>query len=523
VTNHSSIRLSAILSIAFCVFWGVPRAQSQGTNPAPTQAQIQSLASRLAAAEERLQQSQQEMERLREQISEMQGELSALHTPTTTPAPAATPAPTAPPVAAGTAPSPSSTADIKEQLAMIQSQVEQHDQIKVESASKYPVRLTGLILFNAFSNHSGVDNFDQPAFAIPQAYDTPSQTFGASLRQTILGIQANGPHLAGASSYAEVNMDFYGGIPYSNYSSGGGNSYSSSGGVVRMRTAKASLLWNKDLVEVGFVTPLISPLSPTSYASVAEPAMAGAGNLWVWAPQLRYLHRFDTSSGSNLSWEFGLWDPPSAGYTNTSVYRTPSPGERSGQPAYESRISWNRGDPDSPGQLQLGLGGYYSRMAYTGRNGDSYAVTGDWKIPLTHRFEISGEAYRGRAIGGLGGGLYKNAVTGNDPITGASTFRLLNDAGGWAQAKLRFTNVLEANGAFGLDNGFSRDFHALVLPADASAMQLRARNQMWSANLIYTPKTYLILSPEFRHIRTFNIDSNPSSADIFTLSLGYRF
>jgi hypothetical protein len=523
VTAHSSPRLSVILSIVFCVSFGSTRTQAQGTNPAPTQAQLQSLASRLAAAEKRLQQSQQEMERLREQISEMQNELSALHTPTATPAPATTPVPTAPLVAGRTTSSSSSTADIKEQLAMIQSQVEQHDQIKIESASKYPVRLTGLVLFNAFSNHGGVDNFDQPGFAIPQSYDTPSQTFGASLRQTILGIQANGPHLAGASSYAEVNMDFYGGIPSSNSASSGGNNYGSGEGIVRMRTALASLLWNKDTVEAGFVTPFISPLSPTSYASVAEPAMAGAGNLWVWAPQLRYLHRFDTSSRSNFSWEFGLWDPPSAGYTNTNVYRTPSAGERSGQPAYESRISWNRGEPNSSGQWQLGLGGYYSRMAYTGRNGDSYAVTGDWKVPLTNHFEISGEAYRGRAIGGLGGGVYKNVVTGNDPITGASTFRLLNDAGGWAQAKFRFTNILEANAAFGLDNGFSRDFHSLILPSDASGMQLRARNQMWSANLIYTPKTYLIFSPEFRHIRTFNINSNSSSADIFTLSLGYRF
>lgn len=272
------------------------------------------------------------------------------------------------------------------------------------------------------------------------------------------------------------------------------------------------------------VEPLISPLSPTSYASVAEPAMSWAGNLWTWAPQLRYQHRFDTSSRSNLSWELGLWDPPSAGYSNADINRVPSAGERSGQPAYETRIAWNRGEQNAPGSLQVGLGGYYSRLAYTGgRNGDSYAVTGDWKIPISHHFEWSGEAYRGRALGGLGGGVYKNIVSGTDPITGAATFRLLNDAGGWTQAKLRFTNILEVNGTFGLDNGFSRDFHSIIIPTDASAVQLRARNQMWSANLVYTPKTYLILSPEFRHIRTFNINSAPSSADIFTLSFGYRF
>lgn len=492
---------------------GPSYVQGQTLAPGTTEAQLQRLTTRLSEAEEHLRQSQQEMERLHQEIEGLRTELSRMST--------APPTPSGQPSGQEAAVIPREdssnvVSDIKEQLAVLQSQVEQHEQVKVESASKYLVRINGLVLFNAFSNHGSVDNFDQPGLAVSANPAIPSTTYGASLRQTILGMDATGPHLAGARSYAELNMDFYGGIQYTNYGS--------SGGIVRMRTALAKLEWDKDTVEAGLVAPLISPLSPTSYASVAEPAMAWAGNLWTWAPQLRYQHRFSTSSGSEISSEFGLWDPPPAGYTNADGYRVASPGERSGQPAYESRIAWNRGMQGAPGEAHFGLGGYYSRMAFSGgRNGDSYAVTGDWALPIAHRLELSGEAYRGRAIGGLGGGLYKNVVTGDDPITGVSTFRLLNDVGGWAQAKLRFTNVLEANGSFGLDNGFARDFHSINIPPDASAIQTRARNQMWSANLIYSPRTYLILSPEFRHIRTFSIDKAPASADIFTLSLGYRF
>jgi len=136
---------------------------------------------------------------------------------------------------------------------------------------------------------------------------------------------------------------------------------------------------------------------------------------------------------------------------------------------------------------------------------------------------LSGEAYRGRALGGLGGGLYKDIVSGTDPVSGKATFRLLNDVGGWVQAKLRLARLLEANGAFGQDNGFARDFHSLILSPTAGAIQLRARNQMISANLIYTPKTYLIISPEYRRIRTSPINGAGSTANIFTLSFGYRF
>ena len=511
--NHLISHSTSMLLVTLLLAFGPYRIHAQAAGRDTAQNQLESLATQLAAAEDHLKQSQQEIERLREQVNALRAQLSATDA---SPSVQSTNKASAEAAQNLTEGSSSSVADLKDQLAVVQSQVEQHEQIKVESASKYPVSLNGLVLFNAFSNHGGVDNFDQPALAVPLTPDTPSQAFGASLRQTIIGIQANGPHLAGASSYAEINMDFYGGTQY--------NNYGSTGGLVRMRTAAARLLWKKDTAEIGLVEPLISPLSPTSYASVAEPAMAWAGNLWTWAPQLRYQHRFDTSSRSNLSWEFGLWDPPAAGYTNADIYRAPSAGERSGQPAYETRIAWNRGEQNAPDSLQVGIGGYYSRMAYAGgRNGDSYAFTGDWKVPILHHFEWSGEAYRGRALGGLGGGVYKNIVSGTDPITGAATFRLLNDAGGWTQAKLRFTNILEVNSAFGLDNGFARDFHSIIIPASASAVQLRARNQMWSANLIYTPKTYLIFSPEFRHIRTFNINSASSSADIFTLSLGYRF
>ena len=73
-----------------------------------------------------------------------------------------------------------------------------------------------------------------------------------------------------------------------------------------MRTANINFDWHRDSVDVGIVAPLISPLEPTSYATVAEPSLAGAGNLWTWAPQLRYTHRFPLEEGKHMQFEFGL-------------------------------------------------------------------------------------------------------------------------------------------------------------------------------------------------------------------------
>lgn len=506
----SARRPSHMSTVALALLFFVSGAasfsqQAPASDPAPTAAQmqqkLQKLSAELAAAQERLQDSQKEIQRLQDELAAIQAQFPA----------AAQPSTSVTATVASTAPlTPQETA---EKVDILQAEVKQHEQVKVESVSKYPVRLTGLFLFNSFIDKGGVDSIDLPSVAIPLQAGASSITTGASIRQTIIGVQATGPRLFGAQSSAEVNVDFYGGIPYSNYGT--------VGGVVRMRTAALRLTWDRDSAEVGLVEPLISPLSPSSYAAVAEPALAWSGNLWTWAPQFSYEHRFGSATKPHFAWQAGLWDPPAAGYNTDELARVPSTGEHSGQPAYETRVSFAR-DNKTDG-MQFGLGGYYSRQSYPGRSGDSWAFTADWRLPLGHIFELSGEAYRGRALGGLGGGVYKDVVMGTDPLTGLATFRLLNDAGGWTQTKFHLTRTIEANAAFGLDDGFARDFHSLILPVGASGVASRARNQMVFTNLIFTPKTYLILSPEFRRIWTYPINGPGSTANVFTLSLGLRY
>jgi hypothetical protein len=412
--------------------------------------------------------------------------------------------------------------DLQEKQQTLEEQVKLHEQTKIESESKYPVRLTGLILFNSFINKGIVDNIDLPEVALSASNDSGDGSAGAGFRQTILGLQGFGPRIAGARTSADVNMDFFGGLAY--------GSSATSAGIARMRTASINLDWDHDSIQAGMVGPLISPLSPTSYATVAEPSLSGAGNLWTWSPQLRYAHQIPLQSRRQLQFEFGLWDPQTAGYSTNLLFRSPSPGEYSKQPAFESRISYGTatknsyGDSASEHPLQIGLSGYYSRQSYPyGESLDTWAVTTDWRVPFSNRFEVSGEGYRGRGLGGLGGGVYKDILVGISPITGQNSYRGLNAIGGWTQFKARFSQSIEANASVGLDDGFAGDFHTLELSATATAVQLRARNKMVVANLIFRPKTYIILSPEYRKIWTWPIYGVGTTADIFTLSAGYQF
>jgi hypothetical protein len=516
------IRCGLLTCLIFIAMRGFLYAQSPDSVLAPAppspsaadahslelEGKLEAISSALAVTHQQLEQSQQEIEQLREELAQIKKQLAAAQSGAAES-----------PVSASSVDAAKATAaaieDLQEQQQTTEAQVKLHDQTKVESSSKYPLHVTGLVLFNSFVNIGIVDNIDLPEAALGNQNNTTGNgSAGATFRQTILGLQGYGPRIAGARSSANVDLDFFGGLAYS--------SYATSAGIVRMRTASINLDWTNDSIQAGFVVPLISPLSPTSYAMVAEPALAGAGNLWTWAPQLRYAHQIPLQSGRKVQLEFGLWDPPTAGYSTNQLFRAPSPGEASKQPGYESRISYGTFSGERP--LQIGFSGYYSRQSYPGNQSvDSWAATTDWRVPLGSRIEVSGEGYRGRGLGGLGGGAYKDVLFGIYSETGLNAYRGLNAIGGWTQFKAHFSQSLEANASIGLDNGYASDFHEFVFPPTATATQLRARNEMVFANLIFRPKTYLILSPEYRRIWTWPIYGTVNTANIFTLSAGYQF
>jgi uncharacterized coiled-coil protein SlyX len=498
---------------------------AQDQRDAQLEQRIGAISAALAATQKQIEQSQHQIQQLQQQLLELRRQMTPAGAVSSAPlsSPSSEQSSAAPSAATGPVPSAvdrdASGSAMEERLQALEAAVKLHDQTKVESSSKYPVRLIGLILFNGFLNLGVPDNTDLPAFALKGTSTSGNGDMGAGMRQTILGVEGDGPRIADARTSANVSLDFFSSVSYT--------SYGTSAGVVRMRTASIDFDWANNSVEVGMVAPLISPLSPTSFATVAEPSLAGAGNLWTWAPQLRYTHRFPLRDKDHLQFEFGLWDSPSAGYNASQLFRAASPAEFANQPAYETRISYaavgERG-------LQLGVGGYYSRQAYPGYAGysgtenlDSWASTADWRLPIAHRFEISGEGYRGRSIGGLGGGVYKDAVTGTDPVSGESVLHPLNAIGGWTQLKTRFSSSLETNLSIGQDDGFASDFHAVVLSPTASAVQLRARNRMVVGNLIFRPKTYIILSPEYRRVWTWPINGPAGILNVFTLSAGYQF
>ena len=401
---------------------------------------------------------------------------------------------------------------LEETTQVLQSEVRTQYQSKVESASKYRVRLSGLVLLNMFSNRGAVDNMDIPAYAAPSTSYGAQSSFGATLRQSELGLEVFGPQVAGARSSGQVQVDFGGGFP-------AGALDGVSTGVVRLRTADVRLDWGHTALVGGQDDLFISPVAPTSFASLVVPSLGYSGNLWSWTPQVRVEHKFDLGENSNLMLQAGVLDNVTGDRSSSSL-RQPQAGEASGQPAYAVRTSWNsimKGNPAS-----FGVSGYYSRQNWGGPwTVDGWLVSTDWRVPVSRQFELSGELFRGRAIGGVGGAVGQSVLFTSDPSYPGPKFRALNAAGGWSQLKYIATSRLEFNGAFGLDNPFASDIHAFVSPVGPYQTVIAA-NRSEMVNFIYRPRSDLLFSGEYRHLRTTQF-SSLSTADQVNLTMGVLF
>jgi hypothetical protein len=288
---------------------------------------------------------------------------------------------------------------------------------------------------------------------------------------------------------------------------------------VRLRTANMRLDWAHTSLIAGQDGLFISPLSPTSFASLAIPSLGYSGNLWAWTPQLRIEHTFGLSGGQNVIVQGGILDNLT-GEPTYGTRRTPQAGEFSGQPAYATRIAWSKDLNGRP--LSFGASGYYSRQNWGfGWEADGWATATDWRIPIASKVEISGEFYRGRAVGGLGGGIGQSILFSGNPQDPASDFRAVNSAGGWSQIKFLASTRLEFNAAFGVDDPYSADVHAFASPVGYYPTVLAA-NRSGMMNFIYRPRSDLLLSGEYRRLRTSRIGTL-TTADQVNLIMGVLF
>ena len=408
-------------------------------------------------------------------------------------------------------------ASLEEEYQLLTGKVDDQYQTKVESASKYRLRVSGIVLMNLFSNQGVVDNIDLPMLAYARPPGDSGGSFGATLRQSEIGFETFGPTVAGAKTRADLQIDLAGGFPSI---PNGINS-----GLMRLRTATMRLDWTNTSVVAGQDEVFFSPNSPASFATLAIPALSGAGNLWAWVPQIRVEHKVALGEDSSLIFQGGILDPVTGETpgesTSSTYYRTAGPGEESRQPAYATRIAWTHNLHGQP--LRLGAAAYYSRQDYGfNQNVDGWAGMADVEVPLNRQFSLSGKFYRGKALGGLYGGIGRSVLYSGPPGAPGTEVQALDSIGGWAQLKYRPANKWEFNGAFGTDNPYASDLKYFPA-AEAYGSQALARNRGSFINMIYRPRSDLLFSAEYRHLTTYSLVDGGNSAGHLNLMMGVLF
>jgi hypothetical protein len=492
--------LFRVLAISGLLLTADIHARAQSANDESLREQLQKLTDAMTKTQAQLEQSQRQLEEIRGQLTALQEQIAAQ----------------APPEAAS-AQLAAAVAEVREQQSLQGAQIATHEQAKVESESKYPVKLSGLILLNGFVNTKQVDVPATPTIVLPGRGTT-----GASIRQTVLGLDARGPHLFNARSHADFRVDFAGDGQANSYATG----TSDAGGFLRLRTAHANLEWEHTDVFFSLDHTIVAPNTPSSLTAVAVPALAWSGNLWSWNPQLGVTQDLQLSRSQRLQIQGALISvgdaPPIYNISApSSSVAVPTTAERSRWPGIEGRVAL-LGRSENGG-LQLGAGGFFAPHRIFGFKFNSWAGTLDYRIPIKSHAEFSGSFYHGQALGGLGGGAYKDYLVRVDPTHPNSfDYDTLEGSGGWAQLKYRVDEHLEFNGAFGTDQVPAYQLRPYAGPASNVYLNL-ARNRTYVANVIYSPSTYLLFSLEYRHLQSSPVNGATNSGDIIGIATGYRF
>jgi hypothetical protein len=465
----------------------------------PLEQKVERLAAAVARTQSQVETYQNQLQDLKRQLAELQQQLAA--------GKAASAATKTEKPSANASSSSSSIDEIAERQALQEAQIATHEQSKVETESKYPLKVSGLVLFNGYANTHQVDISANPTYALAGGGST-----GLSLRQTALGFDARGPHLFGASSHADARVDFF--------ANGSQSSYAAAG-LLRLRTAHAGLKWQNTEAFIAQDHSLLAPNTPSSLIAVSQPEFSWSGNLWTWNPQIGVSHQLGLTPASHLILQAGLIDTadpllPAAPPNPSTISRA----ERSRWPGTEARIAAGWGDPDSG--PEIGVSGYFSpHETATNMRFHAWAGAMDLRLPMTTHFAFIANAYRGAGLGGLGGGGYVDYVylyAGTREIA-----RALDDIGGWVQLKSRIGERLEFNTGYGIDNPFAAQIHASTSIPEYATYYGLARNRSSFGNVIYSPSAYLLFSLEYRRLWTNFATGPTNTSDVIGIGAGYRF
>jgi len=374
---------------------------------------------------------------------------------------------------------------VEQRLNIQEHRVEEQAQAKVEAAQRFPIRLTGMLLFNAFLNSKQNGGSDYPVVA---AATGPRRT-GATVRQTILGLEFRGPEtILGGHVRGSVFMDFF---------AGANNS------AMRIRTASIELGWKNSSVMVGLEKPIFNPREPSSLALVGISPLTGTGNLWLWLPQARFQHDFAFTSATGIRAQMGVVQTRENLPYPGSTFNGPLEATR---PGLEGRYEFFHNFDDER-KIEVAPGFHRSTTHVAGGAVGSDIFSMDWFVNPWKRLEFNGAFFSGQNVAPLGNGYLQGYTVYGSRIES------VHSIGGWGQ----FTAHLAPRLDLHLFTGQQDDTNS-----DLGRGRI-GKNLLYGGNLFFRLAPNVLLGLETTQLRTVYTGQGTRINNHYDLALAYHF
>ena len=375
---------------------------------------------------------------------------------------------------------------LKDRADVTAQQVKDQAQSKVEASQRFPISLTGMLLFDSYLFQGQPD----PEYGYLSGYTAGKPSAGATLAQSIIGLNFRGPQLPGGGKVQGfLSMDFYS-------QTGGYNLF-------RIRRGVLSFDWPRRTLTVGQDKPLIAPLEPTSFARVGVPALSGAGNLWLWLPQVRYEERVPFSVNTQIKLQTAVLETNEVYVAPYLPANTPM---ESARPAIEARFEiqhrWNE-----ESRVAFGIGAHSSSTHLLGASAPSRVVSADFFYKPLQKLEVSGTLLHGENFANLGGEPPGVTVRKNGevvPIRGSA---------GWMQVALPITNRLTFDVYAGHQANTARDLNEYEF----------VRTLTYAGNILYRVSPNVIIGLEGSHNELEYLTGPQVLANRYDATIAYLF
>jgi uncharacterized coiled-coil protein SlyX len=273
-------------------------------------------------------------------------------------------------------------------------------------------------------------------------------------RLTRFGVDITPPKLpSGWAATGKLEIDFFNTV-IDRQAAGGPLSrdlISNSRAAPRIRLAYAQVSKGDFYLLAGQTWDVISPLFPSYNAEVL---MWNAGNTGDRRPQFRVGYEPKVGKGKfSIVGEIGASGAVDGQDLDGDGFRD---GEASAKPTGQLRVGYSgplNGQTWSVGVWGHGASQQLNRSLIAGRDEFTSSLVGmDLTIPILKNLTFRGEAWKGRGLSDVRGGIGQSINTTTGQVIGA--------AGGWAELSLRINSHYTVSGGKTLDNPYASDISA---------------------------------------------------------------